>query len=114
MEKISKKVVLFYVVLIAFTMAMILTAKGASVPFLQEGGLIQLLQLFGAITCVYGIAHFEINRKKAFWYIVSGLIVAMLGSLITAGLYLVLMVICMLFSIDSEKSRKEIDSLAKE
>ncbi len=107
----SKKIVVFYAVFSAITMAMIFTAKGDAVPFMQEGGLIQFLQLPAAITIICGLANFE-NRKKAFWCIFSGLVVAMLGSFITAMLYVLLLGICMLF--DNEKSRKEIDSLAKE
>lgn len=110
--EISKKVVAFYAVFSVITVAMIFTAKGDAVPFMQEDGLIQFLQLPAAITCIYGIGYFEIDRRKTFWSVFSGLIVAMLGSIITAGLYVLLLGICMLF--DNEKSRKEIDSLAKE
>ena len=111
-SEISKKVVLFYAVFSVITMAMIFTAQGNAVPFMQEGGLIQFLQLPAAITCIYGISFFEIDRRKTFWSVFSGLVVAILGSIVTAALYVLLLGICLLF--DNENVRKKIDSLAKE
>lgn len=110
-KNFSTKIVAFYAVFALITMAMIFTAEGRAVPFMQEGGLIQFLQLPAAITIIYGLANFE-NRKKAFWCIFSSLVIAMLGSFITAILCVLLLGICMLF--DDKNVRKQIDSLAKE
>ena len=106
MKNVSFRVIIFYAVAVVFIAAMIITANG------DLDGFWQLMQLFGGITGIVGIANYGLNRKKSFWYVFSGLIVAILGSVITGIIYVVLLALMMV--ICNATLRKELDVMCKE
>ena len=107
------RVVAFYALVTLLVIAMMFTAKGCVIPFLQEEGLISLMQLFGGFTGVYGIiCRDNGENKKGAWYVISGMIIAAFGSVATAVLYFLLILVTMLIGDDA--LWKKFDSLAKE
>ena len=97
---------MFYAVAVLCVTAMIITANG------NLEGFWQLMQLFGGITGIVGITNYDLNRKKTVWYIFSGLIVALLGSIVTAIIYVLMLALMMV--ICNATLRKELDVMCKE
>lgn len=104
--KMSFRVIIFYAVAVVFIAAMIITANG------DLDGFWQLMQLFGGITGIVGITNYDLDRKKTVWYIFSGLIVALLGSIVTAIIYVLMLALMMLICNDA--LWKELNVMCKE
>ena len=102
----SFRVIIFYAVAVVFIAAMIITANG------DLDGFWQLMQLFGGITGIVGITNYDLDRKKTVWYIFSGLIVALLGSIVTAIIYVLMLALMMLICNDA--LWKELNVMCKE
>ena len=106
MKNVSFRVIIFYAVAVLCVTAMIITANG------NLEGFWQLMQLFGGITGIIGIANYDLDRKKSFWYVFSGLIVAILGSVITGIIYVILLALMMI--ICNGALWKELNVMCKE
>ena len=106
MKNVSFRVIIFYAVAVVFIAAMIITANG------DLDGFWQLMQLFGGITGIVGITNYDLDRKKTVWYIFSGLIVALLGSIVTAIIYVLMLALMMLICNDA--LWKELNVMCKE
>ena len=112
-KNFSTRVVVFYVCVTMLVVTMVFTAKGEMVPFLREDGLIALMQLFAAFAGVYGImCKANGEHQKGAWYVIGGLVVAILGSTITAIAYFVLILVTIIIGDDT--LWKKFDKLAKE
>jgi hypothetical protein len=104
--KMSFRVIIFYAVAVVFIAAMIITANG------DLDGFWQLMQLFGGITGIVGSTNYDLDRKKTVWYIFSGLIVALLGGIVTAIIYVLMLALMMLICNDA--LWKELNVMCKE
>jgi hypothetical protein len=106
-KNLSIRVVAFYLTITLLIVFMMMSAT----PKLD--GFWQLAQLFGGLAGVYGIMC-KTNglHQKGAWFIIGGLVVAILGSFITAVAYFLLITLTLFIGDDA--LWKKFDSLAKE
>ncbi len=106
MKNVSFRAISFFAVAVVFIAAMVMTANGSF------DGVWQLMQIFGGIICIAGVANFDRNRKKATWFVIAGLFIAFCGSITTAIIYTVML--ALLMAICNGALWKELNVMCKE